>query len=161
MGVLLYVALALGTQLIVTAPASMVPVFDFTGCYAAPPIALPCERIAYRTGTLSAVLNAWCGLLLLAGAVWLLWELWSAAAPRPIADEFLKLLDDSFARDWRKPSTWPWTRMARAYGFPLVGVTAAAGIWLLMSAAISSSRPVKTPTVNVEMSERFRLNQSP
>ena len=92
-----------GTQLIASAPHSIVTVFDFTNCYAAPPVALPCERVAYRVGALNAALNAWCGLLLMAVAAWLVWDLWSAAAPRPITDDFLKLLEDSFARDWRKP----------------------------------------------------------
>ena len=154
MGVLLYLAVAFGTQLIITAPAGIVTVFDFTNCYAVPPIAQPCERILYRAGTLNAMLNAWCGLLLLAVAVWLLWELWSAVAPEPIADEFLKLLDDSFARDWRRPRTWPWMRVVWAYGFTLVGVTAALYVGLLISDAISSSRPAKTPAV--ETSQRFR-----
>jgi hypothetical protein len=156
-GVLLYVALTFGTQLIATAPASIVTVFDFGNCYAGAPVAQPCERIAYRAGTLNAMLNAWCGFLLLAVTVWLLLELWSAVAPKPIADEFLKLLDDSFARDWRRPRTWPWMRAVWAYGFTLVGVLAAAGISLLISVAISSSRPAETPTGHIETSQRFRL----
>jgi thiol:disulfide interchange protein len=156
---LLYVALAFGAQLIATAPASIVNVFDLTNCYAVPPVAQPCERIAYRAGALNAVLNVWCGLLLLAVAVWLLWELWSAVAPTPITDDFLKLLDDSFARDWRKPRTWPWTRVVWAYGFTLVGVTSAVCIGLLTSAVIASSKPAKTPSVHVETSQRFRLIQ--
>jgi hypothetical protein len=159
MGMLLYVALAFGAQLIATAPASIVTVFDLTNCYAVPPVAQPCERIAYRAGALNAVLNVWCGLLLLAVAVWLLWELWSAVAPTPITDDFLKLLDDSFARDWRKPRTWPWTRVVWAYGFTLVGVTSAVCIGLLTSAVIASSKPAKTPSVHVETSQRFRLIQ--
>ena len=161
MGMFLYVALAFGTQLIVTAPASIVPVFDFTDCYASAPIAQPCERIAYRAGTLNAALNVWCGLLLLAAAAWLVWALWSAVAPKPITDEFLKLLDDSFARDWRKPSTWPWMRAVWAYGFTLVGATAAACIGLLISAVIASSGLAKTPTGHVKTSESFKLIQSP
>ena len=161
MGIFLYVALAFGTQLIVTAPPSIVPVFDFTDCYASAPIAQPCERIAYRVGTLNAALNVWCGLLLLAVAAWLVWELWSAVAPKPITDEFLKLLDDSFGRDWRKPSTWPWMRVVWAYGFTLVGAAAAVCIGLLISAVIASSSPAKTPTGHVETSQRFRLIQSP
>ena len=79
MGVLLYVVVGFGTQMIVSAPHSIVTVFDFTNCYAAPPVALPCERVVYRVGALNAVLNAWCGLLLLAVAAWLVWDLWSAA----------------------------------------------------------------------------------
>jgi hypothetical protein len=92
MGVLLYAVLGFSTQLIVSAPESIVTVFDFTNCYAAPPVALPCERVAYRVGSLNAALHAWCGLLLMAVAVSLVWDLWSAAAPKPITDDFLKLL---------------------------------------------------------------------
>jgi hypothetical protein len=156
MGVLLYVILAFGTQLIASAPHSIVTVYDFTNCYAAPPIALPCERVAYRVGSMNAAFNAWCGLLLMAVAASLVLDLWSAAAPKPIADDFLKLLDDSFARDWRKPRTWPWTRMAWAYGFAIVGVISALGMSLLIS-ALSASPPAKAPTGSVTASEQFRV----
>ena len=156
MGVLLYVIAVFGTHLIASAPQSIVTVFDFTNCYAAPPVALPCERVAYRAGALIAALNAWCGLLLIAVAAWLVWDLWSAAAPRPITDEFLKLLEASFARDWRRPRTWPWTRVAWAYGFALIGVTAGVGMSVLIS-ALSDSPPAKPPTVLVETSQQFRV----
>ena len=158
MGVLVYGALASARQLIVTAPNSMVTVFDFTKCYAAPPVALPCERVAYRAGALNAALYVWCGLLLMAVAAWLVCDLWSAAAPRPITDDFLKLLENSFARDWRRPRTWPWTRVAWAYGFALVGVTWGVGISLLIS-ALSAPPPAKAPTVLVETSQQFRVIQ--
>ena len=158
MGVLLYVAFGFGTQLIASAPHSLVTVFDFTNCYAAPPVALPCERIAYRAGTLNAALNVWCGLLLMAVAAWLVSDLWSAAAPKPITDDFLKLLEDSFARDWRRPRTWPWTRVAWAYGFALVGVTAGVALSLLIS-ALSAAAPAKAPAVLVETSQHFRVIQ--
>ena len=158
MGVLVYVVVGFGAHMIVSAPDSIVTVFDLTNCYAAPPIPLPCERVAYRTGTLNAALNVWCGLLLTAVAAWMVWDLWSAAAPKPITDDFLKLLEDSFARDWRKPRTWPWTRVAWAYGFALVGVTSAVGVSLLI-AALSASPPARTPTVRIETSEQFRVSQ--
>jgi hypothetical protein len=158
MGVLAYVVFGFGTQLIGSAPHSIVTVFDLTNCYAAPPVALPCERVAYRAGVLNAAVNAWCGLLLMAVAGWLVWDLWSAAAPRPITDDFLKLLDDSFARDWRKPRSWPWTRVAWAYGFALIGVTAGAGMSRAIS-AFSASTPVRAPTVLVETSEQFRVTK--
>jgi len=157
MGTLLYGALGFGTRLILTAPDSIVTVFDFTNCYAVPRVVEPCERIAYKTGGLNAALSLWCGVLLLAAAVWLLWELWNAVAPPPITDDFLQLLDRSFARDWRSPRTWPWARMVYAYGFTLVGVTASVGIGLLISAAISSRTPARAPSVHVETSQRFRL----
>ena len=156
MGVLLCVVVGFGTQLIASAPHSVTTVFDLTNCYAPPPVALPCERVAYRTGAMDAALNAWFGVLLMAVAVWLVSDLWSAAAPRPITDDFLKLLEDSFARDWRKPRTWPWTRVAWAYGFALVGVTSGVGLSLLIS-ALSVSPPARAPTV--ETSQQFRLIQ--
>lgn len=155
MGGLLYVALGFGTQLIAAAPHSIVTVFDFSNCYAAPPVALPCERVAYRAGALNAMLNAWCGVLLIGVACWLLWDLWNATTPKPITDDFLKLLDDSFGRDWRKPRTWPWARLGWSYGFTLVGLTSALCIGLYLSAAISSSTVAKAPTV--ETSQSFRL----
>jgi hypothetical protein len=154
-GALLYVVFGFGTQLIAAAPHSIVTVFDFTKCYAAPPVALPCERVAYRAGILIAAIEVWCGLLLMAVAAWLVWDLWSAAAPRPITDDFLKLLENSFARDWRKPRTWPWTRVAWAYGFALVGVTSVVGMSLLIS-ALSASPPARAPAVLVVTSQQFR-----
>jgi hypothetical protein len=153
----MYGALRVGTQLIVTAPDTIVTVFDFRNCYAAPPVVQPCERVAYRAGALNVALNAWCGLLLIAFAAWILWELWGAVAPKPITDDFLALLDDSFGRDWRNPRTWPWARMGWAYGFSLVGVTSAVGIGLLLSAMIPSSPRAKAPTSHVETSQSFRL----
>jgi hypothetical protein len=158
-GLLVCGTAGLGVRLIATAPDSVITVFDFSKCYAAPPILQPCERVAYRTGVLNVALNYWCGALLIAVAVWLLWELWTAAAPRPITDEFLKLLDDSFGRDWRRPRTWPWARVAWAYGFTLVGVTTALGIALFVSNLLSSPRFARTPTVHVETSQRFRVPQ--
>ena len=152
MGMVLCGTLVLGVHLIVTSPDSIVTVFDFTNCYEAPPVPQPCERVAYKSGSLNMVFNAWCGLLLIAVTAWLFWELWNAVAPRPITDDFLKLLDDSFGRSWRRPRTWPWTRLAWAYGFTLVG--AALAIGLLASAGIWPSRSPLAP--RVETSERFR-----
>jgi hypothetical protein len=154
-GVLLSVALVFGTQLIVTAPANIVTVFDSTNCYAVP-VVQPCERVAYRTGAMSVALNLWCGVLLIAVAAWLLWELWSAAAPKAITDDFLKLLDDSFARDWRRPRTWPWARLAWAYGFTLAGATVALCIGLIVSSVISPSKLVRPPAPHVETGQSFR-----
>jgi hypothetical protein len=104
-------------------------------------------------------MNGWCGLLLVSVGIWLLWELWSAVAPKPITDDFLKLLDDSFGRDWRNPRRWPWARMMWAYGFTFVGVTSAVAIGLLVSAVLSASMPAKPPIVRVETSQSFRVNQ--
>ncbi len=155
LGLLLYGALRVAAHLVVTAPDNIVTVFDFTNCYAAR-VVQPCERVAYRGGALSVAFNLWCGLLLVSVAVWLLWELWNAVAPKPITDDFLKLLDDSFGRDWRKPRTWPWARLSWAYGFTLAGVTSAVVVGWLVSAVISSAAPVKPPTARVETSQRLR-----
>ena len=76
----------------------------------APPVALPCERIVYRGGVLNAAFTSLFGVMLIVAAAWLLWELWSAVEPKPITDDFLRLLNDSFGRDWRNPLTWPWAR---------------------------------------------------
>jgi hypothetical protein len=151
----LSVALVFGTQLIVNAPAGIVTVFDLTNCYAAY-VVQPCERVAYRTGAMSVALNLWCGVLLIGAASWLLWELWSAVAPKPVTDDFLKLLEDSFARDWRRPRSWPWARIAWAYGFTVAGATAAICAGLLASSLISSSRLAKASAAHVETSQRFR-----
>jgi len=159
MGMLVCSALGFGTRLIATAPDGIVTVFDFTNCYAAPPIVQPCERVAYKVGTLNVVFNAWCGLLLVAVAAWLLWELWSAVAPKPITDDFLQLLHDSFGRNWRSPRTWPWARVGWAYGFTLLGAASVVCVALLVSAAISSSKRAKPPIVHVETSQRFRQTQ--
>src|SRR6185436_4931065 len=137
------------------APYSIVTVFDFSNCYASPPVVLPCERVAYRAGALNATLNVRCGVLLIGVAGWLLWDLWNATTTTPITDDFLKQMDDSFGRDWRKPRSWPWARLGWAYGFTLVGLTSALCVGLLLSAAISSSTPRKAPTV--ETSQSFRL----
>lgn len=156
MGILLAGAVIFGVELFVNAPRGLVTVFDFTNCYAAPPIAQPCERVAYRAGTMSLAFNVWCGLLLMAGAAWLLWELWTAVAPKPITDDFLKLLDDSFGANWRSLRSWPWMRIGWAYGFTLVGAAAALAIALFLSTVSSSSEFAKAPVPHVETSQHFR-----
>ena len=156
MGALLCGAAWYGTTLIVTAQDHLITVFDFTNCYSAA-VVQPCERVAYRTGALNVAMNVWCGVLLIGVALWLVWELWGAVAPTPITDDFLKLLDDSFARDWRKPRTWPWARMGWAYAFTLVGATSALGIGLLVSTLLASSTPGRTPAIHIDTSQQFRL----
>ena len=156
MGALLYGAVRYGTTLMVTAQDHLITVFDFTNCYAAA-VVQPCERVAYRAGALNVAMNIWCGVLLIAVALWLVWELWGAVAPKPITDDFLKLLDASFARDWRKPRTWPWARIGWAYGFTFVGATSALGIGLLASTLLASSIPGRTPTVHIDTSQHFRV----
>jgi len=157
MGLLLGGALMFGFRLIAAAPDNIVTVFDFTNCYAVPPVANPCERVAYRAGTLNVVFNMWCGLLLITFAAWLVWELWNAVAPKPITDEFLKLLDDTFGRNWRSLRTWPWARMGWAYGFTLIGAASALAIALLVSTVAMSSRSAPVP--RVETSQHFRPAQ--
>jgi len=159
MGMLVCGALSVGTRLIATARDHIVTGYDFTNCYAARPIVQPCERVAYKAGAMNVVFNAWCGMLLVAVGAWLLWELWTAVAPKPITDDFLKLLDDSFGRNWRRPRTWPWARVGWAYGFPLLGAASAVCAALLVSAVIASSRPAKAPIVHVDTSQRFRQVQ--
>jgi hypothetical protein len=156
MGALLYGAVRYGTTLMVTAQDHLITVFDFTNCYAAA-VVQPCERVAYRAGALNVAMNIWCGVLLIAVALWLVWELWGAVAPKPITDDFLKLLDASFARDWRKPRTWPWARMGWAYGFTFAGAASALGIGLLASTLLSSSTPGRTPTIHIDTSQHFRV----
>jgi hypothetical protein len=159
MGILVCVTLGLGVLLIIASPNRIVAVPDLTNCYAPPPVVLPCERIVYRGGALDAAFTALCGLMMIGVAVWFLWELWSAVEPKPITDDFLRLLNDSFARDWRNPLTWPWSRVLWAYGFPFLGaaLTTAIGvmIWMLTLAADQA----KAPTVRVDTSQSFRLGQ--
>jgi len=158
MGTLLYGALSFGVQLIATAPNNIITVFDLKNCYTVP-VVLPCERIAYRAGALNVAFNIWCGVLLLAFAVWLVCELWSAVAPKPITDDFLKLLDDSFGRDWRRPRSWPWARLVWAYGFTVAGIVLAPFMLLLASAALTRAMPTmaaKPPAAHVDTSQRFR-----
>jgi len=155
MGILLCGALVFGFRLIVNAPQNIVTVFDFTNCYAAPPVAQPCERVAFRTGYLGVIMNAGGGYLLVAMIPWLLWELWTAVAPQPITDDFLKLLDDSFGRSWRRPRTWPWTRLGWAYGFTLLGALSAFSLGSIVSQAIASAKSTHPPAPRIETHERF------
>jgi hypothetical protein len=159
MGMLVCVILGLGVLLISSSPDRIVAVSDLTNCYGPPPVALPCERIVYRGGALNAAFTALCGLTLIGMAAWLLWELWSAVEPKPITDDFLKLLYDSFGRDWRNPLTWPWTRVLWAYGFAVVGATLTVGIGMMIWGLVASSDPARAPTIQIDTSESFRLGQ--
>jgi hypothetical protein len=158
MGMLLCGLVSFGALLIVTSPDRIIIGEDLSQCYATT-VVLPCERIIFRTGGLNAAFSVLCGVMLILAAAWFLWELWSAVEPKPITDDFLKLLNDSFGRNWRDPRTWPWSRMLWAYGFTLVGATLTAAtavtIWTLMTSSPSG----KTPTANVETSQRFRVDR--
>ena len=84
--------------------------------------------LSQQTSVLNVLFAVWCGVILVVVAAWLVWELWNAVAPKPMADEFLQLLDSSFGADWRAPRRWPWARLRWAYGFTTVGVFL--GFWL-------------------------------
>ena len=159
MGTLVCALLWAGGAMIATSPDRIITAEDLSGCYASPPVVRPCERIVYRTGAMNAAFSALCGLVMIIAALWLLWELWDAVAPKPITDDFLRLLSDSFARNWRDPRTWPWSRVGWAYGFTVIGfvITAAtaSAAWTLLS----NSRPVKIPTGTVETSQEFKVSQ--
>jgi len=156
MGMLLSIVVGLGIRLIVTSPNRIMTVTDLGGCYAAQ-VVLPCERTLYRGGALDAAFTALCGVMLIGVAVWLLWELWSAVEPRPITDDFLKLLNESFGRDWRNPLKWPWARMLWAYGFTVVGVTLTAVVASAIWTMVASSDRARVPTIKIETSQSFRV----
>ena len=159
MGMLLCVILGFGIALIVTSPDRLFTVWNFTDCYQPPPVELPCARIAYRGGALGAVFSGLCGAMLIGVAAWLLSELWSAVEPKPITDDFLRLLNESFGRSWRNPLTWPWARMVWAYGFTALGATVTAGVWVAVWTLVASSQFATAPTGVVETSQSFRLDQ--
>lgn len=159
MGMIVFVILGFGVLLIVTAPDRVVAVADLTNCYGPPPVSLPCDRMVYRGGALYAVFSALCGALLVAVVGWLLWELWSATEPKPIADDFLRLLDHSFGRDWRKPRTWPWARVLWAYGFTFVGVAAAAGVLMILWRFAAPPQRASTPMIRIETSQNVSVGQ--
>jgi len=159
MGMLVCVTLGLGASLLVTSPNRIVAVVDLTNCYAPPPVALPCERMLYRGGALDAAFTSLCGLMLIGVAVWLLWELWSAVEPKPITDDFLRLLHDSFSHNWRNPLTWPWARVLWAYGFTVAGAVLTAGVGLMLWTLVVPSASTRTPTVKVKTSQSYTLSK--
>jgi len=157
MGMLLCGILALGVSMIVSSPDRIVTISDLSRCYAPPPATVPCERIVFRGGLLYASFTVLVGVMLLGVGVWFLWELWSAVEPKPITDDFLKLLDDSFGRDWRNPLTWPWGRVLWAYGFTLVGAMLTAGLGLTIWTLVAATHPAKVPAARVETSQSFSV----
>lgn len=158
MGMLICGFLSVGASLIVTAPERVITAEDLSGCYASPPVARPCERIIYRTGALNAAFSALFGMMAMIVGVWWLWELWGAVAPKPITDDFLKLLNDSFAFRWRDPRTWPWSRMFFAYGFTLVGIALTVVAGREVTRVIADLRPLKPAIIKVNTSQEFRVN---
>ena len=157
MGLLICGFLSLGAALIVTAPDRIITAEDLSGCYDSPPVTRPCERIVYRTGALNAAFSGLFGTIAIVIGAWWLWELWGAVAPKPITDDFLKLLDDSFARNWRDPRTWPWSRLLYAYGFTALGLSIAITAGLGVSRVIKDLRPLKPAVMKVNTSEDFRI----
>jgi hypothetical protein len=157
MGMLVCITTSVGIALIMTSPKRIVAVSDLTNCYAPPPVTLPCERILYRGGALDAAFMALCGLMLIGVAVWLLWELWNAVEPKPITDDFLRLLDNSFGSNWRNPLRWPWTRVLWAYGFTVVGVTLTAGVGVMIWTLFASPNSTKAPSARIETSQSFTI----
>jgi hypothetical protein len=158
MGILIAAVFGLGAVLIAMSPSRIVAVPDLTNCYAVPPV-LPCERLVYQGGILNAAFTVLFGLTLVGAAAWLLWELWSATEPKPITDDFLRLLNDSFGRSWRNPLKWPWARIAWAYGFTLVGVTLSAGLGIMIWTLAASRDSPRAPTIRIDTSQSFRLDQ--
>lgn len=158
-GSLVCMLLWAGAAMIATAPDRIVTADDLSGCYAVPPIAPPCARIVYRTGALNAAFSALSGLVMLVAALWLLWELWEAVAPKPISDDFLRLLRDSFGANWRDPRTWPWARLGWAYFFTVIGGTFTAVLALSAWTLISGSHEPRAPAPRVETSQDFRVSQ--
>jgi hypothetical protein len=157
MGMLVCLTTSVGVALITTSPKRVVAVSDLTNCYGPPPVTLPCERILYRGGALDAAFMALCGLMLIGVAVWFLWELWNAVEPKPITDDFLRLLDDSFGSNWRNPLRWPWARVFWAYGFTVVGVTLTVGVGVMIWTLFASPNSTKTPRVRIETSQSFTI----
>lgn len=155
MGTLVCLTLGGGILFILTSPDRIIAVSDLTNCYGPAPVALPCERILYRGGALDAAFTVLCGVMLLGVAAWFLWELWSVAEPRPITDDFLRLLDDSFGRDWRNPLKWPWARVLWAYGFTIVGAALTAGVGVMIWTLVVSLEPAKAPSIRIE--QNFRV----
>jgi hypothetical protein len=85
--------------------------------------------------------------------------LWSAVEPKPITDDFLRLLNESFGRSWRNPLTWPWARMVWAYGLTALGATVTAGVCVAIWTLVASSQFATAPAGQVETAQSFRLDQ--
>jgi len=159
MGGLVAIAGGFGAVFIALAPSRIVTRIDLDACYAPPPVAIPCDRLVYVGGTLDAAFTALCGVMMLGVALWFLWELWLAVEPKPITDDFLRLLNHSFGRDWRNPLKWPWARMLYAYGFTAAGALAATVLALSVWTAVASSVKVKPMQPRVNTSQGFRLER--
>ena len=129
MGMTIFLLTVVGLWLVTTAPERLVAVRDLSPCWADPPAPPPCARTLYRGG-MHLMFSGFTGLVMWVVSMCLLWHLWSVAEPPPIDDDFLRLLDNSFSRDWRNPLTWPWSRVLWAYGFTAIGSALTAGVAL-------------------------------
>ncbi len=159
MGMLVCLILGFGIALILSSPDRVFKFSDYSHCYAPAAAALPCERMLYQAGMLNAAFTSLCGVMLIVAGAWLLWELWSAVEPKPITDDFLKLLNDSFGRSWRDPSTWPWARVLLAYGFTAIGAAMTAGIGVIIWTLVASPNAPKMPTARIETSQTFTVGK--
>ena len=157
MGMLVCITTSVGIALMMTSPKRIVVVSDLTNCYAPPPVAVPCERVLYRGGALDAAFMALCGLMLIGVALWFLWELWNAVEPKPIMDDFLRLLDNSFGSNWRNPLRWPWARVFWAYGFTVVGAALTVGVGVMIWTLFAPPNSTKAPTARIETSQSFTI----
>jgi len=157
MGGLVAMTAGFGALFISHSSTRIVTVADLTACYQAPPVPVPCDRLVYVGGALDAAFTALCGVMLIGAACWFLWELWLAVEPKPITDDFLRLLNESFGRSWRNPLKWPWTRVFYAYGFAAVGMVMTVAIAVSILQAAAASVDVKPRVVHVSTSEGFRL----
>ena len=158
MGTLVCTIVGFGVSFIASSPRQILTFADLTRCYDPPPIPTPCEQIVYRGGLLNAAFTALIGVMLIGVALWFLWELWNACEPRPITDDFLKLLNDSFGYSWRNPLKWPWARVFWAYGFTFVGAVTTAGVALAIwtFVIVPNSR---VPAARIETSQSFTVGR--
>jgi len=156
MGGLVAMTAGFGSLFLWRSPAHIMTALDLSACYR-PPVLLPCDRIVYVGGALDAAFTGLCGLMLIGAACWFVVELWFAVEPKPITDDFLRLLNDSFGRSWRNPLKWPWARVFYAYGFAAVGVALTITLALSISNTAAASVQVKPHIFNVSTSEGFRL----
>jgi hypothetical protein len=155
MGAIICALLFAGASMIATSPDRIITAEDLSGCYDSPPVTQPCERIVYRTGAMNAAFSVLIGLVMSIAAIWLVWELWDAVAPKAITDDFLRLLHHSFARNWRDPRTWPWSRLLLAYGFALIGAAVAASTVVAFRSVFVPPAAEKRPVISIE--QQFRI----
>jgi hypothetical protein len=153
-GVVLVILVGIGAQLIATSPDRIIAVLDLSRCYGEPPIPQPCDRMLYRGGALNVAFSALSGFMMVAVAAWILWGLWNLAEPRPMADDFLRLLHESFGRSWRNPLTWPWARVLWAYGFTTVGAALTAGLAIAVWSLVTPEPRPLSPKVGTSQSFR-------